>query len=44
MTLFLRHVPSASLPSVRQSVTASEEWSDILPRECLEDFLGYVEN
>lgn len=43
-TLFLKHVPSFSLPSLRQSGTAGEEWSDILPRECLEGFLGYMEH
>lgn len=36
------HVPTANLPSVRQSVAAAEEWSDVLPRECLEGFLGYM--
>lgn len=38
------HIPSASLPSLRQSRTAGEEWSDILPRECLKGFLGYMED
>lgn len=36
------HVPAADLPSVRQFVAAAEEWSDVLPRECLEGFLGYM--
>lgn len=43
-TLFLKPVLSASLPSLRQSGTAGGEWSDILPRECLEGFLGCMED
>lgn len=44
VTLFLKHVPSFSLPSLKKSGTAGEEWSNILPRECLEGFLGYMED